>query len=245
MAGGAQKTSQFNQATTITQADQVPLLQDGELKRVTVGILTGAPDFGWQATGESWTFSSFNTTTRIGVVTVPSDATTKYSVGMWVRIAQSTGGTKWGMINAVTSTTLSINFFYNQTLNNEAITTPVYSPLAQPYGAPKLPVKSTDANSWMVWDFGTYKEWSKKGQNTYSLAGNSWAFFTLSANIPSQLSTISNCIVTSSIVPSDAAISETASAVSSATNTSMSAVNNFGSAINNFISYWNFLIREN
>ena len=133
MAGGAQKTSQFNQATTVTQADQVPLLQGGELKRVTVGVLTGAPDFGWSATSESWTFSSYSSSTLIGVVTVPSDATTKYSVGMRVRFSQTTGGTKYGTIIAVTTTSLSIIFAGGATLANEAITTPVYSPLKAPF----------------------------------------------------------------------------------------------------------------
>ena len=237
MAGGAQKTSQFNQATTVTQADQVPLLQGGELKRVTVGVLTGAPDFGWSATGESWTFSSFNTTTRIGVVTVPSDATTKYSVGMWVRIAQSTGGTKWGMINAVTSTTLSINFFYNQTLNNEAITTPVYSPLAQPYGTPKIPVKNVDANGWTQWDFGTYKEWTKKGSGVNSIAGSAWTLMTLSANLPVYLGgNLGNCIASLSGTASDAAI--TVSAGHSSTNIVAGLTNQFGGAVNNFTVYY-------
>ena len=140
MAGGAQKTSQFNQATSVTQADQVPLLQGGELKRVTVGILTGAPDFGWSATGESWTYSSYNTTTQIGVVTVPSDATTKYTPGNRIRIAQSTGGTKYGIIHVVTATTLTVFFPLGTTLNNEAINTPVYSPLDSPIGFDKDPV---------------------------------------------------------------------------------------------------------
>ena len=140
MAGGAQKTSQFNQATTVTQADQVPLLQGGELKRVTVGVLTGNPDVGWQASGESWVFSSWNSTTNVGVVTVPSDATTKYMVGMFVRIAQATGGTKYGKILGVTSTTLTI-WMLGYTLSNEAITTSSYSPLAHPVG---LPVNISD-----------------------------------------------------------------------------------------------------
>ena len=135
MAGGAQKTSQFNQATTVTQADQVPLLQGGELKRVTVGVLTGNPDVGWQASGESWVFSSWNSTTNVGVVTVPSDATTKYMEGMFVRIAQATGGTKYGMTITVTATTMSI-WMPTFTLNNEAITTSSYSPLAHPVGLP-------------------------------------------------------------------------------------------------------------
>lgn len=139
MAGGAQKTSQFNQATSVTQADQVPLLQGGELKRVTVGILTGAPDFGWSATGESWTYSSYNSTYKIGIVTVPSDATVKYQPGMRVRFSQATGGTKYAIIHAVSTTTLTLFMGRDYTLTNEAISTPVYSPLDTPFGFNKDP----------------------------------------------------------------------------------------------------------
>lgn len=145
MAGGAQKTSQFNQATTVTQADQVPLLQGGELKRVTVGVLTGAPDFGWQATGESWNFSSWNSATSIGVVTVPSDATVKYAVGQFVRISQATGGTKYAKILSITTTSLTL-WMPGYTLTNEAISTPVYSPLGRPTG---IPVSIADGQPYM------------------------------------------------------------------------------------------------
>lgn len=113
----------------------MPLLQAGQLKRVQVKVLTGNPDVGWQASGESWVFSSYNSTTNIGVVTVPSDATTKYMFGMFVRIAQTTGGTKYGKILGVTSTTLTI-WMPGFTLNNEAINTSSYSPLAHPVGIP-------------------------------------------------------------------------------------------------------------
>ena len=153
MAGGAQKTSQFNQATSVTQADQVPLLQGGELKRVTVGILTGAPDFGWSATGESWTYSSYNSTYKIGIVTVPSDATVKYQPGMRVRFSQTTGGVKYAIIHDVSSTTLTLFFGTDYSLANEAIGTPYYSPLDTPIGFNKNPKKwmmsttfSADAN---------------------------------------------------------------------------------------------------
>lgn len=134
---GTLKTSQFNSATVANPTDEVPLLQSGQLKRVQVKVLTGNPDVGWQASGESWVFSSWNSTTNVGVVTVPSDATTKYMEGMFVRIAQATGGTKYGMIITVTATTMSI-WMPTFTLNNEAITTSSYSPLAHPVGLPAI-----------------------------------------------------------------------------------------------------------
>lgn len=156
---GVQKTSQFPQASSASPADEVPLLQSGVLKRVTVAKLTGSPDNGWQATGESWTFSSYSSTTNIGVVTVPSDATTKYGIGMFVRVQQTTGGIKYGMIIGVTSTTLTI-WFRGYTLNNEAITSPVYSTVENPVG---LPIKIAEGNPY---DFSV---WRNGALNTSSI----------------------------------------------------------------------------
>ena len=135
----AKRNSQLTELLVVAQDDYLTIVDTsaGQSKRVSVKNLTGAPDVGWTATGEAWSFSSYSSTSNVGVVTVPTDATTKYSVGMFVRFSQSTGGTKYGRIIAVTSTTLSIWFGVGvYTLNNEAISTPVYSPLAHPGGLP-------------------------------------------------------------------------------------------------------------
>jgi len=152
---GTLKTSQFNSATVANPTDEVPLLQGGQLKRVQVKVLTGNPDVGWQGSGESWAFSSYSSTTRRGVVTVPSDATVKYNVGMKVRFSQATGGTKYGRVVAVTSTTLTIFMLNGATLTNETISSPVYSPLAAPV-APNIDwneqepiIAPTLTNSWV------------------------------------------------------------------------------------------------
>lgn len=155
---GTLKTSQFNSATIANPTDEVPLLQGGQLKRVQVKVLTGNPDVGWQASGEKWTFSSWNATTRRGVIVVPSDATVKYAPMMWVRFSQATGGTKWGRIVSLTSTTLTIAMSTGQTLTNETLSTPVYSPLSAPQGSPSFPFTYTDTNSFSILDFATYKE---------------------------------------------------------------------------------------
>lgn len=140
----------LDQLTQLTAAqlspDDIIGIRDqsaGVTKYITVRDLTGTPEFGWQATGESHSYSSWDSTYKIGVVTVPTDATTKYSNGMRYRISQSTGGTKYGIIVKVTATTLSIYFGTDYTLNNEAITSPVYSPLKAPYGFPLDPIKWT------------------------------------------------------------------------------------------------------
>lgn len=103
--------------------------------------LTGYPSLGWITAGETWSYASWNATTRIGTLTVPTDATTKYSPGMRIQIAQSTGGTKYGIIHAVSSTLLTVFFPSGTTLNNEAISSPFYTPVSNPIGFDADPSK--------------------------------------------------------------------------------------------------------
>lgn len=132
------RISALTELTSLASNDYLIVLDSSAniAKKISVANAFGVPEATWMATGETWTFSSFNSTSGIGVVTVPTDATTKYTTGMWVRFSQTTGGTKYAKIIAVTATTLSLQFGASITLNNETITSPVYSPLARPYGVP-------------------------------------------------------------------------------------------------------------
>lgn len=103
-------------------------------KKVSVANAFGIPDFGWTASGESWTFSSWTSGTRTGVITVPTDATNKYQAGMRIKISQSTGGTKYGIVHKVEATQLTVFFPEGTTLENEAITSPFYTSLKAPLG---------------------------------------------------------------------------------------------------------------
>lgn len=152
----AKRNSQLTELLVVAQDDYLTIVDTsaGQSKRVSVKNLTGLPDVGWTAAGEAWTFSSYTAASNTGIVTVPTDATTKYAVGMFVRISQATGGTKYGRILAVTSTTLSL-WMLGYTLINEAISTPVYSPLAHPAG---LPITIAEGNPYKisVYRGGTY-----------------------------------------------------------------------------------------
>jgi hypothetical protein len=130
------RISALTELTAAEQGDQIPIVDvsTGTTKRISVKNLTGLPDLGWTSTGESWSYASWTSGTRTGTITVPTDATTKYSPGMKVRFSQSTGGTKYGIITKVTATVLTVFFPVGTTLNNEAISTPVYSGLTLPYG---------------------------------------------------------------------------------------------------------------
>lgn len=95
---------------------------------------------GWRTLTDAWAYSSWSSTTRIGVITVPSDATLTYTPGMRIRIRQSTGGTKYGIVVAVSSTTITVFFPSGITLNNESIFYPAVSTQKIPLGFDASPI---------------------------------------------------------------------------------------------------------
>lgn len=83
---------------------------------------------GWTAISDSWSYGSATT------ITVPSDATTKYSVGDKIKLTQTT--VKYFYITAVSTTTLTISGGTDYTLANAAISSPSYSKVVTPLGFP-------------------------------------------------------------------------------------------------------------
>lgn len=173
------RNSQLQELTVVAQNDYLTIVDTsaGQSKRVSVKTLVGNVDLGWVATGESWTFSSWTSASRIGVATVPSDATTKYTPGMRVRFSQTTGGTKYGIITYVTSTTLTIFFPSGVTFTNETITSPVYSSIKVPYGF------NTDPSVWELTygvtsntatNVGSFNNWVNPGGANVSVGPGAW-----------------------------------------------------------------------
>lgn len=142
-----------------------------ELTTVSNPSLTSLIAGGWQPDTNTHTFSSFNSATRIGVISVPSDATTRYSVGMKWRGTQATGGLKYGFIVAVTATSISVFFGMGVTLNNEAITLPFFSFGFMPLGytGPILQREGYQSN------VTNTERW------IYSMSGWSWAQYNTGA----------------------------------------------------------------
>ncbi len=123
------RISALTELTSLASDDYLVVLDSSAniAKKITVANAFGIQEFGWTATGESWTYASWTSGTRIGTITVPTDATTKYKAGDRIKITQSTGGTKYGIITKVAATLLTVFFPSGTTLNNEAITSPSYA----------------------------------------------------------------------------------------------------------------------
>lgn len=102
---------------------------------------------GWTITGESWTYSSYSN--GVGVINVPTGATTRYSIGMKVKFTQPTLGIKYGSIIGVATTALTVQFAGGTILSNEAITTPLYSATDAPNGYPNTVGEAGGA--WQSW----------------------------------------------------------------------------------------------
>ena len=95
---------------------------------------------GWIEANETWTFSSADGAT--GVITIPSDGTTKYSNGMRIKLTQTTD--KYFIVTAVAATSLTVWGGTDYTLANATITSPFFSYHKEPFGFPATPIK------WMV-----------------------------------------------------------------------------------------------
>lgn len=114
---------------------------DADLVMENYDYLFSAISTGWIPANETWTYSSADDPTY--VVTVPSGATSRYSVGMRVRVSQSTGGTKYFIITAVADTSLTLYGGTDYDMANETISSPHFSLWKAPYGFPLDPTKWT------------------------------------------------------------------------------------------------------
>lgn len=97
---------------------------------------------GWIPAEETWTYASADDPTY--TFTVAADVTTKYSVGMKIKLTQTT--VKYFIITAVSTysggnTTITVYGGTDYDLANATITLPYYSMVRSPFGFPMSPVK--------------------------------------------------------------------------------------------------------
>lgn len=101
-----------------------------KLGDATINLETKAlSDSGWRPVSDTWTFASSTT------ITVPSDATLKYSVGDKLRLTQSSS-TKYFYVVAVAATVLTVSGGTDYTVANAAISSISYSKAENPLGHP-------------------------------------------------------------------------------------------------------------
>lgn len=94
---------------------------------------------GWQIANETWAYASVDGPT--GVITIPTNGTTKYSVGMRVKFTQTT--VKYGIITAIAATSMTIYTGTGTALTNATISANFYSSEKTPFGFPTSPASWT------------------------------------------------------------------------------------------------------
>lgn len=99
---------------------------------------------GWIPISESWSYSSYSADYRQAVITVPSDATTRFFVGMRVWFEQPTDGEKMGIITKVTSTEITVFMHSDDDFDNETISNIYVSREKYPNGFP------IDPDDWTI-----------------------------------------------------------------------------------------------
>ena len=157
------RISALTELTSLASNDYLIVLDSSAniAKKITVANAFGVPEATWTAAGETWTYSAWNSSTRIGVITVPTDATTKYQAGNRIKITQTTGGTKYGIIHVVATTALHVFFPSGTTLNNETISSPYYTALDSPKGFDK------DESLWRIEVLPTSNTGNTPSKNTW------------------------------------------------------------------------------
>ena len=88
---------------------------------------------GWIPAEEAWTFNSYDATVRTGVLNA-TGASSKYAVGMRIKFSQPTGGLKFAIITALSSTTITFFLPSGVDFDNEPISNNFFSAQKIPLG---------------------------------------------------------------------------------------------------------------
>lgn len=126
----------------VTVANGFSSITNGNIRDARTQSTATASSLGWVPVTDSWTYSSYDSTNKTGVITVPSDATLTYSVGMRVKFANN-ATTQYGIITKVASTALTVYFGTDYSLTNSTISSVYYSYQKAPFGFPLDPAKWT------------------------------------------------------------------------------------------------------
>ena len=172
---------------------------------LTSPTISGAWD-GWISAGETWTYESADDPTF--TFTVGADVTTKYSVGMKIKLTQGT--VKYFIITAISAftggvTTITVYGGTDYDLASSAISANAYSMMRTPVGFPldseKWMVKETDSSGTLQQENPTQNVWYNINSQTINIPIGLWNVdYTVSiayndtttGNVQSTLSTANN-----------------------------------------------------
>jgi len=132
---------------------------------------------GWEDANETWTYASADSPTF--TFTVTGDLTSKYSVGMRIRLTQTTA--KYFIITAISysspDTTVTVYGGTDYTLTSATITNNYYSNVKAPYGFPLDPVRWTNITK-ITSDISqvppTQNTWYNIGTVTHTVPIGAW-----------------------------------------------------------------------
>lgn len=123
--------NEFNGNIDNTNIKAAAAIAGSKLADNSIDVTTKASSWdGWIQVTDTWTYASATT------ITVPSDATTKYSVGDKLKMTNS--GTKYFYIVGVSATVLTVTGGTDYTVANSTILNPCYSKATSPVGFPQV-----------------------------------------------------------------------------------------------------------
>lgn len=96
------------------------------------------PDDGWFTATSTWTYSSADAPVFVIATSIDEP---RAATGTRLKLTQTTGGTKYGIVVNRTASALTVYMGTDYTLANEAITSPEVSPVRFPAGFPAAPTK--------------------------------------------------------------------------------------------------------
>ena len=112
------------------------------------------------------------------VASTSGDLTGSISLGMRLRISQSTGGTKYFIVVAITSSAITLYGGTDYTLTNETISSPVFSSAKAPFGFPLDLAKwtqTTKSTSVTVQSSPASGNWYNPGSLSLNIPIGSWS----------------------------------------------------------------------
>ena len=96
---------------------------------------------GWIDINSTLTYSSWDSTVQTAVISTSADESGNIQLGDRIVFDQTTDGTKYGIVTAITSSTITLFINSDYDVDNETITNPHYSHQKNPYGFDSNPDK--------------------------------------------------------------------------------------------------------